>query len=482
MKTLFSQRLSVIFAACLILVAASFAYADSTSIGGVGMPFDSMQPSLAMNYLISTTGVFPSPGGNLPNQQFLGEVVPYAGTLVPQGWMPANGQLLSISQNQALFAVIGNNYGGDGKSTFALPDLRGRSVVGVGQGPGLVDRVLGSQAGAAQTTLLDSQIPAHAHSLPGGGITGANGGGQPFSNLKPTLAMNYDIHLDGVFPSSSGSAITQVPFVGQVSIFAGNYGFENFLGANGQLLSVDQNQILFTVIGTTFGGDGANTFALPDLRGRTPIGAGHGTGLANRNISDLVGHDQTTLTLGQLPEHVHNLPGGGATGITGGTQPIDNMGPSLALTYMIAVQGTFPSPIGGVTEPFLGEIGLFAGNFAPTGWLPADGRLLSISQNQLLFSVLGTTYGGNSVTTFALPDLRGRSIIGAGQGAGLPNWTLGQTAGFESVAFTGNQLPPHAHTLPVPEPSGFAMILLGASCLAAVLIRKRETRRRHPRW
>jgi microcystin-dependent protein len=294
--------------------------------------------------------------------------------------------------------------------------------------------------------------------------------------------MNYNINQEGTFPSPSGSTLTPVPFIGQVNIFAGGYGFSNSLSANGQLLPIAQNQTLFSVIGTDYGGNGVNDFALPDLRGRTPIGSRHGPGLTNRIIGDSVGHEQTTLTLGQLPEHVHNLPGGGATGITGGTQPIDNMGPSLALNYMIAYQGSFVTPnAGSSSEPFIGEIGLFAGNFAPSGWIFADGQLLPISQNTALFSILGTTYGGDGKTSFALPDLRGRSIIGAGQGPGLPNWLLGQTAGFESVAFTGNQLPPHDHTLPVPEPSGFAMILLAASCLAAVLIRKSENRRHRTR-
>lgn len=98
------------------------------------------------------------------------------------------------------------------------------------------------------------------------------------------------------------------------------------------------------------------------------------------------------------------------------------------------------------TDTFIGEIMLFAGNFCPRGYAEANGQLLPISQNTALFSILGTTYGGNGQTTFALPDLRGREAIGVGQGVGLTPVQLGQTLGNENVTLTTAQLPPHAHT------------------------------------
>lgn len=101
-----------------------------------------------------------------------------------------------------------------------------------------------------------------------------------------------------------------------------------------------------------------------------------------------------------------------------------------------------------MAEPFLGEIRLFAGNFAPKGWAFCDGQLLPISQNTALFSILGTTYGGNGQTTFALPDLRGREPIHAGQGPGLQSYTLGESAGEEAVTLNVNQLPAHTHAQP----------------------------------
>ncbi len=96
-------------------------------------------------------------------------------------------------------------------------------------------------------------------------------------------------------------------------------------------------------------------------------------------------------------------------------------------------------------EPFIGEISMFAGNFAPRGWAFCDGQLLPISMYSALFSILGTTYGGDGETTFALPDLRGRVPMHAGSGPGLTPRQLGQRAGAERVQLTVNQIPAHSH-------------------------------------
>jgi microcystin-dependent protein len=100
-------------------------------------------------------------------------------------------------------------------------------------------------------------------------------------------------------------------------------------------------------------------------------------------------------------------------------------------------------------EPFMALICAFGGNFAPRGWAYCYGQLMSIAQNSALFSLLGTTYGGDGQTTFGLPDLRGRALIGNGQGPGLSNYELGQTGGAESVILTLNNLPSHSHTADV---------------------------------
>lgn len=97
------------------------------------------------------------------------------------------------------------------------------------------------------------------------------------------------------------------------------------------------------------------------------------------------------------------------------------------------------------TEPYIGQIMVFGGTFAPQGWALCDGSLLPISQYDALFSLIGTTYGGDGQTTFALPDLRGRAALHQGQGPGLSGYSLGQSGGEEAVTLTANQLSPHSH-------------------------------------
>lgn len=105
-------------------------------------------------------------------------------------------------------------------------------------------------------------------------------------------------------------------------------------------------------------------------------------------------------------------------------------------------------------EPFIGQIMMFAGNFAPRGWAFCEGQLLPINQNQALFSILGTTYGGDGRTTFALPDLRGRAPIHKGQGPGMSNISLGQSGGTEQVTLTISNMPSHNHTLNASSEQG----------------------------
>lgn len=100
-----------------------------------------------------------------------------------------------------------------------------------------------------------------------------------------------------------------------------------------------------------------------------------------------------------------------------------------------------------MSEPFLGEIRMFGGNFAPTGWAMCNGQLMSISQNTALFALLGTTYGGDGVTTFELPDLQGRLPIHQGTDPSGNSYVIGQRAGEEFVTLTVNQMPSHAHQM-----------------------------------
>ena len=167
---------------------------------------------------------------------FVAEIRIFPFTFPPKGWAFCNGQLIPISQNTALFALLGTFYGGDGKSTFALPGLQGSVPVHQGQGSGLSNYDIGQQGGAQTVTLLQSEIPAHAHSMnaatqdpadaknlnPGNSsfarsVNGAlfqassnttlapqaatpSGGDLPHNNMMPFLTLNFNIALQGVFP------------------------------------------------------------------------------------------------------------------------------------------------------------------------------------------------------------------------------------------------------------------------------------------
>ena len=172
------------------------------------------------------------------SDQFVGEIRIFAGNFAPTGWAMCNGQLMPISQNTALFSLLGTFYGGDGKSTFALPNLQGSVPVHQGQGPGLSDYFLGQTGGENNVTLLTTEMPAHNHQamgIAGGGQTapdptavwgtlagrtppplyssaapdvtmsptalGVLGSSFPHNNLQPALVLNFIIAQQGIFPS-----------------------------------------------------------------------------------------------------------------------------------------------------------------------------------------------------------------------------------------------------------------------------------------
>lgn len=211
---------------------------------------------LAVNQLPNS--LFAETGDPVPNtatsaavsqEGFIGEVKLFAGNFAPRGWEFCHGQLLAISSNTALFSIIGTTYGGDGRTTFALPDLRSRVAVGAGNGPGLSDVRLGDRKGREEAQLIVQNLPSHTHfvqatlnaiasgeaassnaagnglasaSRGGGGgspiyargansvtlredaisaTAGPTGGNIPFSIVQPSLGMNYIICTQGVFPS-----------------------------------------------------------------------------------------------------------------------------------------------------------------------------------------------------------------------------------------------------------------------------------------
>ena len=166
---------------------------------------------------------------------YVGEIRMFAGNFAPLGWAFCDGQLLAVAQHDALFSLFGTTYGGDGRTTFGLPDMRGRLPIHQGDGPGLTDRPLGQKGGSEKVTLITSQLPTHNHDLvantqpatstapanlmPAQGVGVAfyaeqapnemmaptmlhnTGGNQSHNNLMPSLCVNFIVALVGIYPS-----------------------------------------------------------------------------------------------------------------------------------------------------------------------------------------------------------------------------------------------------------------------------------------
>lgn len=172
------------------------------------------------------------------SEPFIAEIRIFAGNFAPRSWAFCNGQLLPVAQNTALFSLIGTTYGGDGRSTTALPNLEGRAPMHPGRGPGLTDRRLGQRGGVETVTLTEAQMPNHTHtvmaseergelrtpsntrafSIAQGGLpyhaadnlvplaeetTTSTGGSQAHNNMQPYLTINFIIALQGLYPSRS---------------------------------------------------------------------------------------------------------------------------------------------------------------------------------------------------------------------------------------------------------------------------------------
>jgi len=285
--------------------------------------------------------------------------------------------------------------------------------------------------------------------------------------------------------------------IGEIMWFGGTFAPSGFALCDGQLLAISDNPALFSLIETTYGGDGRTTFALPEMRGRLTMHEGTGPGLFSPNLGAMGGTQTETLSITEMPSHTlqlrafngfgdnvdpagrvlhegihpflhriysdatpNTVMGSSSLASVGGSQSHNNMPPFLAINCLIALLGGFQN----IAQTALGEIRFVTSIDAqgiPPGWAECDGQTLLIADNQELFNVLGTTHGGNGVTTFELPDMRGRMLMGSG-----PNHPVGDTGGVVSVTLTPNQIPSHTHTLQASNqigntrsPSGFVLAM-----------------------
>jgi microcystin-dependent protein len=335
---------------------------------------------------------------------YLGEIRLFAGTYAPANWMFCEGQLLPISEYTELFDAIGTTYGGDGESSFALPDLRGRAPVDQGS---VSDQTfkLGQSGGTEAVALTVAQLPAHTHpfhavdgpptqtapanaalargprvdvrpygtdqpvvSLAPAAI-GPSGGSQPHANVQPFVAINFIIAVSLMYP-------TDGPFISEIGIFPFDFMPRDWAPCNGQLLPIGENTALFSLIGSVFGGDGTTTFALPNLQGSTPIGTGEGPGRSPRVLGQKGGSATVALNVAEIPSHSHAMSASAAdgsqpgptgqlpavtvqmgmygpptslvpmnphvVGSQGGGQPHNNLQPYLTLNFGISLRGLFP--------------------------------------------------------------------------------------------------------------------------------------------
>lgn len=335
----------------------------------------------------------------------LGSIICVAFKKTINGWASCDGATLPINTNTALYSVIYNAYGGDGRTTFALPDLRGRAPRHYS-----ANHPIGTATGSESATIDLSQMPAHTHVVQASpAVTNATDPNQnvlaasaprgvdvysyianltpldsqvisssgaspnkPHDNIQPFVAMDYQIALRGTYPPTgmqSGDA-----FAGEIRIFASHQIPDGWLPCDGQALPVFGYANLYSLIGDTYGSPPPNSFKLPDLRGRLILGSGSGAGLTPYKHGQRGGSEAVALAVDQMPAHNHtansnSLPptfsnpmnallsnqaqvfnsqannvslSDSTLKTTGGNVPHNNMMPFLALTYCICVDGIFP--------------------------------------------------------------------------------------------------------------------------------------------
>ena len=276
-------------------------------------------------------------------QPYVGEIRMFAGNFAPAGWMFCEGQLLPISENETLFNLIGTTYGGDGQSTFALPDLRGR--VPIHQGNGFI---LAETGGAEEITLTVSRSrrtatrcwPSHDHGAttrnPAGNVLGAVadgrrctstatptvadgaavdrrhvGGSQPHTNFQPYLCVDFIISLFGIFPSARPEETTPWPIRSSPRSASSRSTSRPRAGrcATGSSCRSRRTPRCSRCSAPPTAATASRNFALPDLQGRAPMHPGQGPGLSLHDLGETGGSETVTLLETEIPSHTHALHG-----------------------------------------------------------------------------------------------------------------------------------------------------------------------------
>jgi microcystin-dependent protein len=293
-------------------------------------------PTLALPLLLARTGVYPDSfeGSGTTAMFTLGMLHGFAGGFAAFNTLIPDGAQLPVAGNQQLASLTWETFGGDAPTAMNLPDLRGKVITGGGPS---------ANAGGAAAVQLNLLIAAT---------------GQRSSEPYPGA-----------------------PLAGMIVPFIGAAIPDGWLACDGSMLAAAEFPALAAVLGTRFGGE-AGSFALPDLRGAAPVGAG-------------------AVAVGQK--------------VAGAV-------PGLALDFLVSLTGVYPQPADNLapaipaTQPFLGQVVAWAGASVPAGWLKADGALLPIPESEEymeLYNLIGVTFGGDNSGNFALPDLRDRMLAGA---------------------------------------------------------------------
>jgi microcystin-dependent protein len=280
-------------------------------------------------------------------QPYVGQIIMTGFGFTPRHFAPCNGQRLSIQQYPELFQAIGTLYGGDGVRDFAVPNLQGATPVGSGPSADPdwkpAPYALNDNGGA-------ETVPLRCHRIAGAQASQATAASLPaavqvgsfsHSNMQPFRVLNFCIALRAV----------GTPMIGEIRMLAFASAPRGWLPCDGSVYQIDHYDELFMVLGATHGGDGAATFAVPDLRGQVPVhqGLGGSHGARRRVVGDDGGHEASALQRHDPSAHGHactvSASKAESTGalLAAAGAPQDNLMPTLTATFCIAARGAFPS-------------------------------------------------------------------------------------------------------------------------------------------